>query len=179
MLEDGRPGIEELCMLLIEKIGPLTFIKMEVDMLFKTELPIRELMKLFFLVDQIKKKCEGQFAKIAGPDFKREGEEYGFEIYDTEKKHLFWFGLWSPFWQETGKPLSFGIDESSCEYAKKAFSQAYHGPTRKFGTYTVAWIPEEDLLLDGKSGDAEGKVWNRIKPILDAIQDAATQNATK
>jgi hypothetical protein len=171
-LKDGRPGVEEFVLLLTEKLGPLNFTKQETDMLFKNDLPISEFLKLCFLVDQIKKRCAGTkiFPKIYDPKMSRDGDEYAFECYDSTEKSLLWFGIWSSYLKDTGKPLAFGFYESAAPKVQKAFLKEYKGTAQRFGSYTLVGMLEEDFLADGTGGDAEARVWRRIEPFLLALK---------
>jgi hypothetical protein len=52
-------------------------------MLFQRGLPIRETMKICFLVDKIKEHCKG-FHKIEGPKASSDSEEDGFYTYGLD-----------------------------------------------------------------------------------------------
>jgi hypothetical protein len=65
-LRHTHAGIEELYMLLKEKLGGVVFSKKETAMLFQPGLPVRERMKICFLVDKVKEHCKG-FASAVLP----------------------------------------------------------------------------------------------------------------
>lgn len=107
----GDPLLAEFWKLLERDFGSVQFTEDEIQIMFSAGLPIEAINKAAWMVDQIAKKCSGDFI-FDGPEHEKSGEQYGLEFYRKTGKgrgdsFLFWFGIWSPFWEKHGKPLCF------------------------------------------------------------------------
>jgi hypothetical protein len=85
---------------------------------------------------------------------------------------IFWFGNWPQFWRETGNPVAFGVNKEAPPTVRKAFAESYKGAKVPFddgnGEYAVGWVSKDEL----SAPDSVERVWNQIKPVLEAVTKA-------
>lgn len=173
--------LAEFWQLLAKDFQSIEFTKEEIDvMVNRAGLPIRAIGKAAHLVDQIAKKARIELSEyiINGPEHEKSGEQYGLEFYKKKIGHrteyCFWFGIWSPFWEEHGKALCFGVSHEQQPATQRAFMDVYSGEKREYGVspqWTLGWIPEADI----SGSDPVANVWNRLRPVLDKVY-AATES---
>ena len=166
------PLVQEFRKLLERSFGPITFFEEEIKMLYSTEIPIRAIRKLDYIVTRVREECKSAY-KFDPLKSDKTGEEYGLNFKNGNGNYFFWFGIWSPFWETFGKPLCFGISDEMGPTVKKAFLAAYNGETVLFDNWTIGWIPEDDLREGTNGNDPVYRIWNRLKPILEKVSAAA------
>lgn len=174
------PLHREFWRLLDNDFSPLMFITAEVDMAINGgSSPISTIIKAAYMVDEIAKKCKGSKYLFAGPQADKAGEAYGLDFIrkvigrEGGKELFFWFGIWSPYWENHGKALCFGVKDS-WKAEKKAFLDVYSGRTQGFtnpddesDAWTLGWFPE--VQADLIDLDPVTKLWERLEPILNGV----------
>jgi hypothetical protein len=167
-----NPLLEEFGNLLAERFPLLQFSKEEASMLFSKDFvgPLVALRQLDEVVAQIWKEAKKSKLDSTEPKQPRK-DEYGI-YFKVGKKWPLWFGVWTEFWKEEGKPLCFGIqhDPSGQAYIK-AFKASYKGERMEFkdeegNVWTMGWVSQEDL----ESKDCAERVWSILKPVIQAIR---------
>lgn len=158
------PVVNDFSGLIASRIAPtpVVFTKKEVLVLFSNEIPAA-LSKLRKLVDDIQVLCTSYNVRPS-----KNKDEYGFYMFDADGKEVFWFGLWLSFWERHGTPLSFGVAERWPSNARTSFATAYKGATKQFDKFVAGSVPQECFASD----DPVDAVWQRVRPIMDAIKTA-------
>ena len=117
-------------------------------MLFNKELP-SALSKLDQLLTQVQHKARAyKFQPSPRPRRLWVDEEYGFYFKNDIGREVLWFGVWIPFWRETGYPLCFGVDQNWPERVRQAFQEAYPGYKHQFQRWTLGVVSQQTLMCD-------------------------------
>lgn len=177
------PLLVEFRLLLEAEFRSVQFTRKEIEMMTDAAMNTRVIFKASYVVDGIAKECKKEEFSFDGPKHDNLGEQYGLEFYrkargsqGRDASYFFWFGIWSPVWEKHGKAVCFGISHKQAEL--KVFLQAYSGPTVEhvpedsddpLDKWTLGWITESEL----KEGDPIPKIWDRLKPILYSVLEAA------
>jgi hypothetical protein len=155
--------LHEFNALLIARIAPkpVTFSEIEANMLFSGEIP-QLLAKLQLIVNEVRDRS----TYAVHPSGSRSlcPSEYGVYFRGAQDQPRLWFGVWTDFWIQYGKPLCFGVDKKWGESVRQTFLDAYGGPTKPCGNYILGWF-EESVLT---SADATDQIWNRLVPLVEA-----------
>lgn len=102
----------------------------EAVMLFSTITP-RALQKVYAFVDNVSRTASELWETTRK---NRVYDEYGFHIIDTKQQYLLWFGIWYPYWEEVGRPISIGIQGKVYEGIPQSLKESL---SNDFGEATV------------------------------------------
>ena len=137
-------------------------------MLFDKKLP-GALAKLDHLITELQQRAGSyKLQPTTRPRNLWPEEEYGFYIKNEQNQTVLWFGIWMAFWQQTGNPLCFGVDQNWPAPVGEAFRRAYSGQTHQFERWTLGAIPQQLLIADSPV-DA---IWAQLGPVVDAVTNA-------
>lgn len=139
----------------------------ELDMLYAKG-TAAGLLKLYKLVDEF-------HAKGAYPKSRIEGtaDEFGFYFNNERGEMILWFGIWMQFWQVSGSPLCFGIQEDWLDRTSsllKTLKKQMVGRVAKFpDTKNRRWflcgVPRTDL----ESPRAQMLLWDQLDELLQKL----------
>lgn len=165
-LEASDPNLflNEFNDLLLARIAPkpVSFSHGEVSMLYSSEIP-KSLSKLQRLVNDVQGQATMFKVRPSGSR-SLSPSEYGVYFLDPKNRPRLWFGIWTDFWTDHGKPICFGVAQGWGDPVKQAFLSAYSGPTKPFKKYILGWVDEETLT----SENAAKQVWEQLSPAAEA-----------
>jgi hypothetical protein len=156
---------------LLQRFALMTFSTEEVERMYSKGFPIRDMLKLQNLVQQIGKRAKKKYTV----KFSQDSGESGFYLTNGDN-WFFWCGIWVDACEQEGLPLTFGVTDQ--ELGKmptllRAFQEVYTERTKSIDGYTVGSVPQE--MLEGD--DAVDNVWKRLEPIMDKVNRAAQTRA--
>lgn len=120
----------------------------EVITMFSDQIPKnrKNLLKLKKIVDDIVGKSSA-FNIDTPPSKTFLPDEYGIYYKNAKNQPVLFFGIWFDFWENTGKPLCFGVDIK--KYPKNVvstFRKKYSGKTKTLENWEITWFDEKDFL---------------------------------
>lgn len=75
-------------------------------------------------------------------------DRYGIHVRDGHNKNLVWFGIWHPYWLETGRPLCMGISNEAPRRIVERFRSEF-GEERVIGDWFYFGLSEGQTLSEG------------------------------
>jgi hypothetical protein len=139
------------------EVQKVTFSKMEVDYMFKPELP-QILNKLFEIVNEVKNFSGKKYRGAITSD----NLEYSVYFKDENKEYILFFGIWYDFWQEYGSPLCYGIDTKWDSNKLLSFKNRHKNLVSKDG-YVVAPIDSEILNKENATEEIANIIYNELE----------------
>lgn len=147
---------------------PIKFETKELDMMYSKEIP-EALLKLDKIIEQIQAK-----SSVYKPDRKHSGRKLYLEedvlYFKNEKGELvFFFGEWTKIWEEEKSPLCFGVN-TELKNEARVFGSLIKD-AKNYNNWSVKAVSRDDL----EGENAAEKIWERIKPVLEAVINAGSQ----
>jgi hypothetical protein len=166
-----NPFLNDFYELLVARFAPkfVAFTAREMQMLFSNEIP-SALARLQQIVDSVRdRSTTGRVRPSASRSLCP--SEYGLYFLDDHSRGIFWFGVWTDFWEAQGAPLCFGVTESASEAVRQAFLDSYPGQKKHFKKYILGWFGPEVLSAE----NAIDEVWAALTPVLEATIAAGSK----
>lgn len=164
--------IEQFRLLLMDRLGPISFTSEEIKCMFKPDFPMETIIKLNSVLDGLKQKATKKAT------LKQAGDSNEFGFYLTDGKRELFIGLWLNFWNAGYYfPICFGIqDEDSRvkEEFSKAFLEAFGKSPISIedGQWTMGWVPQEEFNRFETASGAINEIWAKLAPIWKRVKEA-------
>jgi len=123
------------------------------------------------VIDKLQVNIEG--IEIEPSRSKRlwENGEYGCYV-KYKQENVLWFGVWHTYWQDTGKPLGYGISDTWNQLIVKKFRNLYPNskkfPYNKTKSFYMCDI-EKSMFQDDNSVN---RIVEILSPIIEQLKDA-------
>lgn len=161
--------LEEFRLLLEQRFGPIGFTEEEANTMFQDIFPMSTMLELIALVNKL---GEDNVSKSIKLDITKNEIGWYFKKGGKSKACWLYLGCWLDFWEDTHRPICFGVSDVS-PAVQKAFvaslKKVYGQEPVPCGDYLLGWIPEEDL----KGSDAPRVISPKINRIWESMCAAA------
>lgn len=135
----------------------------EIRVMFDNRNTPRAILALHKLIDGVRDRL-GQTMTIGQS---RVTGEYGLYFRDAEGSNLMWFGVWYPFWEQSGCPLSFGVHNSW--RTAKAFKEQ-HRDAERCEEYAVVRLPKDKMPAKGNEADQFGALCEFLSQKVEGLR---------
>jgi hypothetical protein len=118
----------------------------EIQVMFENRSTPKAILALHNLIDVIRDRL-GQSMTIGQS---RVTEEYGLYFRDEKGCEVLWFGVWYPFWEQSGSPLSFGVHD---DWPTAVPFKKRHSDAERYKKYAVVPLAVDKMPAKGDPAD--------------------------